>query len=172
MFATAHSDVSLLIYELLPHEIVVLKRFRLYSSSNEHVIRGNESMLKAVAFVLLCFTVVGICVAPTMGQGVTEGYTVYISFFYPLHFLYNLQVKIEDQTGTLVGHGFSADGSMVVIPVRTEALTISLTAIATGYASGPLTNYLPTPGFSAVSGKSTIPVEEIGGDYWITIILT
>ena len=129
-------------------------------------------MLKAVAFVLLCFTVIGICVAPTMGQGVTTGYTLYVSFFYPLHFLYNLQVTIYDQSGTVIGHGFSADGSMIVIPVRTEAVTISLTATASGYASGPLANYLPTPGFSAVAGKSTIPVEEIGGDYWMTVVLT
>jgi hypothetical protein len=58
---------------------------------------------------------------------------------------------------------------MIVIPVRTESTTISLTGTASGYASGPLTYYEANPAFWPVAGKSTIPVEVTGGDYWMTI---
>jgi hypothetical protein len=107
-----------------------------------------------------------------MGQGVTAGYTVYVSFFYPLCFLYNLQVTIYDQTGSVVGTGMSPDGSMIIIPVRTETATISLTATASGYASGPLTNYIANPPFWPVSGNATVPVQVTGGDYWMTVGLS
>ena len=120
----------------------------------------------------LAFLVFGSCVAPIMAQGVTAGYTVYVSFFYPFCFLYNLRVTISDQTGSVVGTGTSPDGAMVVIPVRTEDATISLTATASGYASGPLTNYLPNPSFWPVSGKSTVPVQVTGGDYSMTVVLS
>jgi hypothetical protein len=107
------------------------------------------------------------------GQGVTTGYTVSVSFFYPFHFLYNLQVTIRDQTGRVVGTGISYDGSMVIIPVRTETTTISLSASASGDASGPLTCYYPTsPSFWPVFGMSTIPVQSNGGSYWITVNLS
>ena len=129
--------------------------------------------MKSIAIgALLCFTILGICVAPTMGQGVTAGYTLYVSFFYPWHFLYNIQVTVEDQSGAVVARGLSPDGSMVIIPIRTENTTIALTTFASGYASGPLAYYLANPGYYAVSGHSTVPVEEIGGDYWITVVLT
>jgi hypothetical protein len=110
-------------------------------------------------------------VAPAIGQGVTTGYTVYVSFVYPLHFLYNIQVTIRDQTGRAIGTGISPDGQMIVIPVRTESPVISLTANALGYASGPLTNWVINQGFWPVAGRSTIPVEITGGDYWITVNL-
>jgi hypothetical protein len=125
----------------------------------------------AVGFAL-AFVVLGGFVAPAMGHGVTVGYTVNVRFFYPLCFLYNLQVTIYDQTGSVVGTGMSPDGTMIIIPVRTETATISLTATASGYASGPLTNYLANQPFWLVSGKSTIPVQETGGNYWITVPLS
>jgi len=128
--------------------------------------------LKSLLIALvLGFVILGCSVAPSMGQGVSEGYTLYVSFFYPLHFLYNLQVTIHDQTGRIVGWGFSPDGSMILIPVRTESPTIWLSAYALGYASGPLTNYLANSPFWVVAGTSTVPVEIIGGDYWVTINL-
>jgi len=132
----------------------------------------EDALLKSlIATVALAVVLVGCCVAPSMGQGVTEGFTLYVTFFYPLHFLYNLQVTIHDQTGRIVGAGFSPDGSMIIIPVRTETPIIFLSAYALGYASGPLTNYVANPHFWVVAGASTIPVEIIGGDYWITINL-
>jgi len=119
----------------------------------------------------MSLVVLGYCV-PTMGQGVTAGYTLYVSFFYPIHYLYNLQVTVRDQTGTVVGRGMSPDGGMVIIPVRTEIATVSLSVTASGYSSGPLTNYVATPVYYLVSGTSTIPVQSIGGDYWITVNLS
>jgi len=106
-----------------------------------------------------------------MGQGVTAGFTLYVRFFYPIHWLYNLQVTIYDQTGKVVGTGFSPDGSLVVIPVRTESPTNWLRASALGYASDPLTVIQASPLFWVVGGTSTIPVENIGGDYWVVIQL-
>lgn len=132
-----------------------------------------DCSLRALAVTLmLAFVLLGLCVAPTMGQGVTEGYTLYVTFFYPLHFVYNLQVTIQDQTGRVVGRGFSPDGQMITIPVRTESPIVWISASASGYASGPLTNYVVNPGFWVVGGTSVIPVEIIGGDYWITINLS
>jgi hypothetical protein len=107
-----------------------------------------------------------------MAQGVTVGYTVSVGFFYPLCFLYNLKVTIYDQNGNVLATGTSPDGSMIILPVRTESTTISLTATASGYASGPLTYYLANQPYWPVSGKSTIPVQSIGGDYWITVLLS
>ena len=130
------------------------------------------SLKSLVLTVVLTLVVLGCCVVPSMGQGVTAGYTLYVSFFYPLHFLYNLQVTIRDQTGRVVGTGMSSDGSMLVIPVRTETAIIWLSAYALGYASGPLTNYVVNPPFWVVGGKSVIPVVSTGGDYWITINLS
>ena len=128
--------------------------------------------MKASVFaVLLTLVFLGSAVAPAMCQGVTSGYTVYVTFFYPLHFLYNLQVTISDQSNHIVGTGMSVDGSMVIIPVRTEAPTFWLSAYALGYASGPLSNYLVNSPFWVVDGRSAIPVEITGGDYWITINL-
>ena len=122
--------------------------------------------------IALAFLVLGGCVTPIMAQGVTAGYTVYVSFFYPLCFLYNLHVTILDQTGRVIGTGMSADGGMVTIPIRTESAVTSLTASASGSASGPLTNYIANPSFWFVSGRSTVPVEVTGGDYWMTIVLS
>lgn len=129
-------------------------------------------MLKAAATTaVLVFAVFGLLAGPVMGQGVTAGFTVYVNFFYPLHFMYNLQVTIYDQAGRVVGSGMSPDGSSIVIPVRTESPVIALTASALGYASGPLTNYVANPHYWVVAGRSTVPVELTGGDYWITIVL-
>jgi hypothetical protein len=122
---------------------------------------------------MLALVLLGCCIVPSLGQGVTEGYTLYVTFFYPLHFMYNLQVTVQDQTGKVVGRGLSPDGSMVIIPVRTETPIVWLSAYALGYASGPLTNYYPaSPQFWVVAGGSTVPVEITGGDYWITINLS
>ena len=136
------------------------------------MIRLDDGPLRSfVVGLVLALVVVGCSVAPSMGQGVTEGYTLHISFLYPLHFLYNLQVTIRDQTGRVVGAGFSPDGQMIIIPVRTESPIIWLSAGALGYASGPLTNWVASPRFWVIGGTSVVPVEVIGGDYWITIIL-
>jgi len=124
-----------------------------------------------VVGLILSFVVLGCCSPPAMGQGVTGGYALSVSFLYPLHFLYNLQVTIRDQTGRVVGLGFSPDGQMIIIPVRTESPIIWLSASVLGYASGPLTNWVASPRFWVVGGTSVVPVEVIGGDYWITIIL-
>jgi hypothetical protein len=130
-------------------------------------------MLKAAATTaVLAFTILGLFAVPAMARGVTVGYTVYVNFIYPLHFLYNLQVTIYDQAGRVVATGMSPDGSTIVIPVRTESPIISLSASALGYASGPLTNYVANPAFWVVTGRSTVPVEVTGGDYWITIVLS
>jgi hypothetical protein len=128
-------------------------------------------MRAAVFAVLLTLVFLGSAVAPAVGQGVTTGYTVYVTFFYPLHFLYNLQVTIRDDSNRVVGTGMSVDGSMVIIPVRTETATFWLSAYALGYASGPLTNYIVNSPFWVVAGRSVVPVEITGGDYWITINL-
>jgi hypothetical protein len=135
-------------------------------------IRDGTSLKSLLLTVLLTFVLLGCCVAPSLGQGITAGYTLYVSFFYPLHFLYNLQVTIRDQTGRVLGSGLSSDGRMIIIPVRTESWTISLTASALGYASGPLTYYVVNPSFWVVAGSSGIPVAVTGGDYWITINLS
>ena len=127
--------------------------------------------MRVSAFTIaLSVLLVGCCVGSVAGQGVTAGYTVYVSFFYPFHFLYNLQVTIRDQTGRILGTGVSYDGSMVVIPVRTENTTIALTASASGYTSGPLTYYYPaSTNFWPIYGSSTVPVQSDGGDYWMTV---
>lgn len=122
--------------------------------------------------IALSVLLIGCCIGSVAGQGVTTGYTVSVSFFYPFHFLYNLQVTIRDQTGRIVGTGISYDGSMVIIPVRTETTTISLSATASGDASGPLTYCVTNPSFWPVFGMSTIPVQNDGGSYWITVNLS
>ena len=129
-------------------------------------------MKLSVIAVMLTLIFLGCGVAPAIGQGVTAGYTVYVSFFYPLHFLYNLQVTIRDDTNRVVGTGMSVDGSMVTIPVRVETSTFWLSAYALGYAGGPLSNYYPVNSpFWVVAGRSVVPVAITGGDYWITINL-
>lgn len=132
------------------------------------------SLLKASTLTLaLSLLLIGCTLGPVAGQGVTAGYTVYVSFFYPFRVLYNLQVTIRDQSGRVVGTGISYDGSMAIIPVRTETTTVSLTASASGYASGPLTYYYPAnTSFWPISGSSTVPVQSDGGDYWVTVNLS
>ena len=117
----------------------------------------------------LAFAIVGSCVAPIAAQGVTTGFVLQVSFFYPLHYIYNLQITVKDQAGRVVATASSPDGSMVIIPIRTENPIYWLTATASGYASGPLTNWQASPPFWRISGTSTIPVETIGGNYWMTI---
>ncbi|MGA3108545.1 MAG: hypothetical protein ABSD99_03670 [Candidatus Bathyarchaeia archaeon] len=130
-------------------------------------------MRTSIFTVALSVLLIGFCLGGVAGQGVTVGYTVYVSFFYPFHFLYNLHVTISDQSGRVVGEGTSYDGSMLIIPVRTESLTISLTASTSGYASGPLTYYYMTsPAYWPISGTSTVPVQGNGGNYWITVNLS
>ncbi len=129
--------------------------------------------MKVAMFALAAsLLLIGSSVGFVAGQGVTVGYTVYVSFFYPFHVLYNLQVTIRDQKGLVVGTGISYDGSMAIIAVRTETPTMSLTATVSGYASGPLTYYVTNPTFSGVQGASTLPVQSNGGDYWITVNLS
>jgi len=129
--------------------------------------------VKANAIVLpLVVLIVASCIAPIAAQGVTTGFTVYLSFFYPYRFLYNLHVVVRDQTGRIVATANSPDGSMVIIPIRTETPIYWLTASAAGYASGPLAYYFASPSFWRVGGTSTIPVETIGGDYWMTVTLS
>jgi len=130
-------------------------------------------MRTSIFTIALSVLLIACCMGSVAGQGVTTGYTVSVSFFYPFHFLYNLQVTIRDQAGRVLGTGISYDGSMVIIPVRTETTTISLSATASGEASGPLTCYYPaSPSFWPVSGMSTIPVQSDGGSYWITVNLS
>jgi hypothetical protein len=124
----------------------------------------------SVFTIALAVLLIGCCAGSVAGQGVTAGYTVYVTFFYPFHVLYNLQVTIRDETGRVVGTGISYDGSMAIVPVRTEATTISLTVTVSGYASGPLTYYYPASiNFWSIHGSSTAPVQSDGGDYWITV---
>jgi hypothetical protein len=120
----------------------------------------------------LLILVIGMCVVPIAAQGVTAGFVVHLTFFYPLRFLYNIQVTIRDQTGRVVATGTSPDGSGILVPIRTETPIYSLSATASGYASDPLTNYQANPTFWQISGSSTIPVETVGGDYWMTINFT
>jgi len=118
----------------------------------------------------LSVLLIGCCMGSVAGQGVTAGYTLYVTFFYPLHFMYNLQVTIRDQTGRVIGSGISYDGSMVIIPARTETPTNFLTATVSGYGSGPLTYYYAASvSIWPIHGSSTVPVRCDGGDYWITV---
>ena len=130
-----------------------------------------KSLRAHAVTVVLAAVLVMSCMAPLMAQRVTVGFTAYVSFFYPFHFLYNLQITVQDQTGRIVGRGMSSDGSMVIIPMRTNTSIISLTVSASGYASGPFTYWVTNPRFWPVSGISTIPVQSTGGDYWITVNL-
>jgi len=129
-------------------------------------VKPNLFTLPLVALIIAS------CIAPIAAQGVTTGFTVYVTFFYPLHSLYNLQVTVRDQTGRTVAKAISPDGSMVMIPIRTETPIYSLTASAGGYAGEPLTYWLANPSFWRVGGTSTIPVQTVGGDYWMTIRLS
>jgi len=143
----------------------------------------DGSLKSLILTVLLTFVVLGCSVAPSMGQGVTTGYTLYVTFFYPVNFLWNLHVTIQDQTGRVVGTGMSSDGSMLIIPVRSERPTNWLSAYALGYASEPLTDWVANPHFWIVQGRSVIPVMSActlyttfsgscSTDYWITITLS
>ena len=128
--------------------------------------KANLITLPLVALIIAS------CIAPIAAQGVTAGFTVYLTFFYPYRSLYNLHVTVRDQTGRIVATATSPDGSMVVIPIRTETSIYWLTASASGYASEPLAYYFANPSFWRIAGTSTIPVETIGGDYWMTITLS
>lgn len=130
-------------------------------------------MRSSFYMIALSILLIGVCLGGVAVQGVTVGYTVYVSFFYPFRVLYNLHVTVTDQSGRVVGQGTSYDGSMLIIPVRTESPMIALTASASGYASGPLTYYYMTsPAYWPISGTSTVPVQSNGGDYWITVTLS
>jgi hypothetical protein len=120
---------------------------------------------------MLAVVILGCSVAPAIGQGVTAGYTLYVNFFYPFHFLYNLRATIRDQSGRRLGSALSVDGSMIVVPLRTETPTTSLSVTVSGYASDPLTYYEANPSFWPIFGQSTIPVYLSGGDFWITVAL-
>ena len=133
-------------------------------------------MKTKIASLPLAILMIALCAAPIAAQGVTAGFTIYLTFFYPYHFLYNLQVTIRDQTGRIVASALSPDGSLVIIPIRTETPIYWLRASASGYASVPYGYYyfysVTNPGFWRVSGASVIPVEVVGGDYWMTISLS
>lgn len=144
-----------------------------------------------IAFALSTL-IIGCVMAPVMAQGVTMGYIVHVHFVYPYTWLYNIQVNFNDQTGRVIGTAMSPDGSELIVPLRLETPTITLTARATGYASigsyyfWPIRTVGPTyPGsdyFWPISGVSTIIVHNdlhqspqnpvISTDYWITIVMT
>ena len=137
----------------------------------EFYLEGGKVKMNLLTLPLMAL-IIASCVAPIAAQGVTAGFTAYVNFFYPFHALYNLQVTIRDQTGRVVATAISPDGSMVIIPIRTETPIYSLTASASGYGSDPLTYWEANPSFWRIGGTSTIPVQTIGGDYWITIGLS
>ena len=133
---------------------------------------GMRELKPSLIMLALCALLVGCSFAPVVAQGATTGFTVYITFFYPFHFLYNIRVTIYDQNGRIVATGLSPDGSMIIVPLRTETQIISLTAAASGYASGPFASYQASPSFGVVAGSSTVPVQINGGDYWVTVNLS
>jgi len=139
-------------------------------------------MLKgSLVGVALSTIMIGICIVPVMGQGVTTGYTVHVDFVYPFCWLYNVQVSFSDQTGRVIGTGVSLDGSELIIPLRVETPTLTLTARAVGYASLGSGYYWPLrvispvyPGsdyYWQITGASTIIVQNTSGDYWITLVM-
>ena len=128
--------------------------------------------VKASAYAFASLVILlGCCFTPVMAQGVTVGFTVYVSFFYPFCYLYNLQVTLRDQSGRIIATGASPDGSMIIINIRTETSISSLTASVFGYASGPLTHYTANVSSWVVYGMSMLPVENTGGNYWVTLNL-
>jgi len=129
-------------------------------------------MKPSLLTLALSAILIGCSLAPVVAQGVTTGYTVYIAFFDPFHFLYNIRVTMYDQTGRIVGNGLSPDGQMIIVPIRTESPIMTLTAAASGYATGPFAGYQANPAIFAIAGSSTIPVQVNGGDYWLTIDLS
>jgi hypothetical protein len=117
--------------------------------------------------VLLSTLVIGSVIVPVMAQwGVTAGYAVQVSFFYPcVCTLTNVKVVVSDQSGKVVATAISPDGSMLVITFRTNTPETWLVASATGY--GSFSYNLPW----LIHGSSVITVQYNGGYYYATIYL-
>ena len=116
--------------------------------------------------VLLSTLIVGSFIVPAMAQGVTTGYTVQVTFFYPcVCTLTNIQVIASDQTGKPVAKALSPDGSMLLVMFRTENPAYWLIVSASGDAS--FSYYRPW----SVHGFSVVAVQIIGGYYYATIYL-
>lgn len=142
-------------------------------------------MLKgSLVGLALSIIMIGTCMVPVMAQGVTSGYMVHVDFVYPFCWLFNLQVSFSDQTGRVIGTGVSLDGSELIIPLRTESPTVTLTARAVGYASLGSSYFWalravtpPYPGsdyYWQITGVSTILVQNtsaLRSDYWITLVM-
>ena len=124
-------------------------------------------MKESLIAVLLSTLVIGLVMVPVMAQwGVTAGFTVQVSFFYPcVCRLTNVQVLVSDQSGRVVAAAASPDGSMLVITFRTNTPEYWLLASATGY--GSFSYNLPW----LIHGSSIIPVQYNGGYYYATIYL-
>jgi hypothetical protein len=118
--------------------------------------------------VALSTLIIGACILPVMARGgVTAGYTILVTFFYPcICTLTNMRVIVSDQTGNAVATAVSPDGSMLLLTFRAESPTYWLILNASGDAS--LSYYRPW----SVHGSSFVTVQMIGGYYYATIYLT
>ena len=125
--------------------------------------------------------IIGCCTAPVMAQGVTTGFAIHVGFVYPYFALYNMQVTLNDQTGRIVATGTSPDGSEIIIGIRSETPIYSVTVRVSGYASFGSYPYpysyvfypIATSNlFWKLSGISTTIVATIGGDYWVTVLMS
>jgi hypothetical protein len=116
---------------------------------------------------LLSTLIIASFIVPVMAQwGVTAGFTIQVSFFYPcVCYLTNVRVVVSDQSGRAVTSAVSPDGSMLVITFRAETPEYWLIASASGY--GSFSYNLPW----LVHGSSIITVQNIGGYYYATIFL-
>ncbi len=123
--------------------------------------------LKGLTATLLSTLIIGSFIVPVMAQGgVTAGFTIQVSFFYPcVCSLTNVRVVMSDQSGRAVATAVSPDGSMLVITFRSESPEYWLIASASGY--GSFSYNMPW----LVHGSSIITVQNIGGYYYATIFL-
>ena len=122
--------------------------------------------ISLVAALLSTIMIVSFFV-PVMAQGgVTTGYTVQVSFFYPcMCTLTNVRVVLSDQSGRAVATAVSPDGSMLLLTFRAETPEYWFIASASGY--GSFSYNMPW----LVHGSSVITVQYIGGYYYATIYL-
>jgi hypothetical protein len=122
----------------------------------------------SLAATLISTVIIGSFLLPVMVEGgITAGYTVQVSFFYPcVCTLTNVRVVVSDQSGRAVATAVSPDGNMLVITFRAETPEYWLLASASGY--GSFSYNLPW----LVHGSSIVTVQNIGGYYYATIYLT
>jgi hypothetical protein len=120
--------------------------------------------------VVLSTLIIGTCILPVMAQGgVTRGYTIQITFFYPcMCTLTNMRVIVSDQTGKTVATSTSPDGSMLLVTFRTETPPSTYWLILNASGDASFSYYRPWP----VHGSSFVAVQMIGGYYYSTIYLT